>query len=79
MDELEKIAVLENEVQAQLLDSILTEREIPHVMKSYHDSAYDGVFQGTRGWGHIEAPESHRQEILDILRDMNTPSDSEAQ
>jgi hypothetical protein len=71
MDTIEKVAVLDNEVQAQLLDSILTERSIPHVMKSYHDSAYDGLFQGQRGWGHVEAPLEFKDEILAILADLD--------
>jgi len=67
MEELVKIAVLEDEVQAGLLDSLLRERGIPHLMRSYHDSALDGLFQGSRGWGHVEAPERCREEILAIL------------
>ena len=56
MDELEKIAVLDNEVQAELVDSVLSERNIPHLMRSYHDSALDGIYQAKSGWGHVEAP-----------------------
>ena len=56
MDKLEKIAVLDNEVQAELVDSVLSERGIPHLMQSYHDSALDGIYQARSGWGHIEAP-----------------------
>jgi hypothetical protein len=70
MDEFKKIAVLENMVEAQVLDSMLSEQEIPHLMKTYHDSAYDGVFQMSRGWGHVEAPEEHGEEILAILQDL---------
>ena len=65
-----KIVVLENEIEAQLLDSILTERQIPHRMKSYHDTAYDGIFQAQKGWGIVEAPESYRDEIKAIQEDL---------
>ena len=60
MDKLEKIAVLDNEVQAELVDSVLSERDIPHIMRSYYDSALDGIYQAKSGWGHVEAPESFR-------------------
>ena len=63
----EKIVVLQNEVQARLLDAALKERDIPHMLRSYHDSAYDGLFQGARGWGHVEAPERYRDTIHEIL------------
>lgn len=62
-----KIAILENEVEARLIESILKEREIPHMLRSYHDTAYDGLFQTQKGWGEIRAPESYEEEILAIL------------
>jgi hypothetical protein len=70
MQPYEKIAVLENEVQARLLDAILTDRRIPHVMQSYHSLAYDGVFQLSAGWGHVEAPVAFRDDILAVLEDL---------
>ena len=70
MDEFRKIIVLGNEIEARLIDSVLTERNIPHRMKSYHDSAYDGIFQAHKGWGHIEAPLSYGEEIIAIHADL---------
>jgi hypothetical protein len=46
---LQSIGVLDNEVQAGLVDTILLERGIPHIMQTYHDSAFDGIFQGQKG------------------------------
>jgi hypothetical protein len=71
MEKLEKILVLYNEFEAKLLDEILEEKDIPHVIKSYHDSAYDGLWQSQSGWGHIEAPLSNKEEVLEIYRTMN--------
>ncbi len=70
MEKFTKIAVLDNEVQAELVDSVLSERDIPHVMRCYHDSAYDGIFQTQQGWGHVEGPESSRAEILAVVEDI---------
>ena len=70
MSGVEKIVVLGNEVEARLLDSILTDRGIPHVIASYYDSAYDGLFQASRGWGHVEAPAEYRDEIVAIHNDL---------
>jgi len=72
----EKIAGLDNEVQAELMDAVLTDRKIPHIMQSYHDSALDGLFQGGKGWGVILAHESSRQEILTALADIRQQSSS---
>ena len=63
-----KVAVLENEVEADLLDVELNSQGIPHVMVSYHDAALDGLFQTLRGWGHVEAPDEAKDQILSILK-----------
>jgi hypothetical protein len=71
MEAFEKIVVLSNEVEASLLESVLQERGIPHRMRSYHDSAYDGLWQQQSGWGHVEAPPQYRQVIEEIYRDLS--------
>ena len=75
MENYTKIATLDNDIEAHLLDSILCERGIPHLMRSYHDTAYDGLFQTQKGWGIISAPESYKTEILQILEDMRREAD----
>jgi hypothetical protein len=72
----EKIAVLDNEVQAELIDEVLTGRDILHIMQTYHDSALDGIFQVGKGWGVVLAPESFREEILTALADIKRQSES---
>lgn len=65
-----KAATLENEIEALLLESVLRERGIPHFLRSYHDTAYDGLFQAQKGWGLLTAPEERLEEILEILQDL---------
>ena len=67
MGKVERIAVLRNEVEAQLLAGELAELDIPHLMRSYHDDAFDGIYQFSKGWGHVEAPSEFRDDILEIL------------
>ena len=67
-----KIAVLENAIEAQLIGSILGQRDIPHRLRSYHDTAYDGLFQFQKGWGELSAPSSFKQEIVEILHDVRS-------
>jgi hypothetical protein len=61
-----KILEFENEFEAARLTDILTEKNIPHLIRSYHDSAYDGLWQTQSNWGHIEAPEEFCEEIKHI-------------
>jgi hypothetical protein len=69
-----KILALNNEFEARLLDEILTEKNIPHIIRSYHDSAYDGLWQMQSSWGHVESPEEYREEILEIFARMSSES-----
>jgi hypothetical protein len=66
-----KILMFKNEIEAMLLDEILTEKEIPHLIRSYRDSAYDGLWQTQTGWGHVEAPEEYADEIHRIYNQMS--------
>jgi hypothetical protein len=78
MEKVEKIAVLDNEVQAELVDTVLTDRGIPHVMRSYHDSAYDGLFQNLGAWGHVEAPARLRGEVLGVIGEVKSQPQSDS-
>ena len=73
-----KITVLDNIIEAQIVDSILNQHDIPHHIRSYHDTAYDGLFQFQKGWGEILAPQEFKEEVLEIIQDLkseqhNTP------
>lgn len=71
MEGLVKIAVLDSEAQAQVLDALLDEQEIPHLIRTYRDSAYDGLFQAHQGWGHLEAPREYKERILHIMEELS--------
>lgn len=76
MEEIVKVAILENEVEAELLASLLKERDIPHFIGSYHDVVYNGIFQAQKGWGFVNAPVSYKKQILEILSDIRKNSDN---
>ncbi len=67
-----RISCLDNQIEAQLVASILAERGIPHLVRSFHDTAYDGLYQRQKGWGELSAPPSYRDEILDIIDQVRT-------
>jgi hypothetical protein len=68
-----KILVLNSEVEARLLSGLLEQRGIIHMLKSYHDSAYDGMWQTQTCWGTLYAYEQDREEILKIYSGMSLP------
>ena len=72
---------LDNEVEALLLDSALSQRGVPHVMMSFYDPAYDGCFQIQKGWGLVRGPRLAAKAILETLADVRVqipvPSETE--
>lgn len=69
-----KILTFHNQIEAILLSDLLTDKKIPHIIRSYHDSAYDGLWQTKSSWGHIEAPDEFREEIQNIYNGMSENS-----
>ncbi|MEW5815852.1 MAG: hypothetical protein AB1798_10725 [Spirochaetota bacterium] len=61
---------MNNEIEAQVMEGILNEREIPHYIRSFNDSAYNGLFQLEKGWGYIETPEEYVEEIKSIYAEL---------
>ncbi len=78
MDEMKRIDVLENQMEAQILDQELDKRGIPHIIIDRHDSAYDGIFQTQGGWGEVCAPKEFEGDILEILKDLREITAGEA-
>jgi len=65
---MKKIIPLSSEIEAIRIKEILESNEIPHLIRSFHDSAYDGLFQNQYGWGVLEADESHEERILKLIK-----------
>lgn len=70
MEQHTKIAILENEFEAQILKSLLEEQDIDYYFKTYYDTAYDGLFQRSNGWGAVYAPKKYEKVILELIDDI---------
>jgi hypothetical protein len=68
-----RILILKNEIEAELLNEILNDRDIPHMIRTFHDSAYDGMWQTDTAWGFLEADEENKEEIIRIYNEMSLP------
>jgi hypothetical protein len=66
-----KILVLNSQIEASLIDEILNDRKIPHILRSYHDLAYDGLWATQTVWGQLDAPPEYKEEILEIYEMMS--------
>lgn len=65
-----RISSIENVLEANLLRGILAEKNIPCLIKSNRDSAYNGLFQVQKGWGALYALPEDAKEIGKILDDI---------
>jgi hypothetical protein len=68
-----RILEFKSEIEARLLSGLLDQKNIPHMLRSYHDSAYNGMWQTQTCWGFLDADEENREEILNIYREMSLP------
>ncbi len=70
----EKIDTIGDIIEAQVIESVLNERKIPFRIRSFHDTAYDGLFQFQKGWGELYAPMENRAEVIEIIKSIRLNS-----
>jgi len=58
-----------NEAEAYAIKSVLMEYGIYAEIRSFHDTAYDGLFQTQYGWGVIRVYEEDLQEAERIVEE----------
>jgi len=66
---MKRIMSLSSEIEAIRIKEILDNHEIPHLIRSFYDTAYDGIFQHQYGWGVLEADETDEERILSLVND----------
>ena len=70
MEDFEKILDLSNEFEAEHMEEILNEKNIPFGIVPVSDSAFGSIEVLENGWGYLEAPARFKDEILDIYEDI---------
>ena len=70
MDQFEKILDLNNEFEAERLEEILKEKNIPYGIVPVSDSAFGSIEILENGWGYLEAPPRFKNEILEIYAEI---------
>jgi hypothetical protein len=62
-----KAGVVENRFEGDRISQALKEAEIPFMIKSFHDTAYDGLYIPQKGWGVVLVPETLREDAEKLL------------
>ena len=65
-----KIAVIDNMAESQY--------GIPYRLRSFADTAYNGLFQFQKGWGELYARADDRKEVIKMLTDIRNAVQSSA-
>ena len=68
MSKTEKILILENEIEARLIDELLKEKGIPHLIRSFHDSATTGCFSSIPAGAGLMLPKNTGMKFLRSTR-----------
>jgi len=67
----------ENQAEANVIKSVLEEHGIYAEIKSFHDTAYDGLFQAQYGWGRILVSEKDLSEANRIIEEWRNAAPDE--
>ena len=67
----------ENQAEANVIQSVLKDHGIVAEIKSFHDTAYDGLFQSQYGWGLILVSEEDFAEAERIVEEWRNSSPEE--
>ncbi len=70
-DTLVDAGYVENEIEAQMLEDMLTDAKIPHIIKPYGVSGYGMLLSPGRPWGKVISPPEYAEEIAAILTDLH--------
>ena len=61
MDPWVKAGIVENRFEGDRVSQALREAGIPFLIKSFLDTAYDGLYIPQKGWGAVLVPEGIRE------------------
>lgn len=65
-----KAGIVENRFEGDRISQVLKEAEIPFMIRSFLDTAYDGLYIPQKGWGMVMVPEDRLSEAEGIIQEV---------
>ncbi len=65
-----KAGVVENRFEGDRVSQALQEAEIPFMIKSFLDTAYNGLYIPQKGWGVVMVPKGMRDEAERLVKEV---------
>jgi hypothetical protein len=82
LDEWVKVGTIENRFEGDRISQALQEGGIPFLIKSFLDTAYDGLYIPQKGWGIVMVSEKNKDKaerlISEIKKTFNEEEEDEA-
>lgn len=69
-DQWVKAGTVENRFEGDRISQALQEAGIPFFIKSFLDTAYDGLYIPQKGWGVVMVPERNREEAKRLISEV---------
>ncbi|MDY6851323.1 MAG: hypothetical protein SV487_04505 [Thermodesulfobacteriota bacterium] len=63
-----RLTTLENRFEADLITEALTAEGIDFILRTYQDTAYDGLFVTQKGYGTLSVNEEDETMAMDLVR-----------
>ena len=64
--------VIESRFEGDRISQALKEAGIPYMIKSFLDTAYDGLYIPQKGWGRVMVPEEFCEKAERIVAEVKT-------
>lgn len=65
-----KAGIVENRFEGDRISQVLQEAEIPFMIRSFLDTAYDGLYIPQKGWGMVMVPEDRLSEAERMIQEV---------
>ena len=62
-----KAGIVENRFEGDRVSQTLNEEGIPFLIKSFLDTAYDGLYIPQKGWGAVLVPQNFKEEAEKVI------------
>ena len=72
-----KAGTVENRFEGDRVSQALDEAKIPFLIKTFLDTAYDGLYLPQKGWGVVMVPEHFEEEAERIISEVRRSFDGE--
>jgi hypothetical protein len=74
-----KAGIVENRFEGDRVSQTLSDAGIPFLIKSFLDTAYDGLYIPQKGWGVVMVPEGIREVAEKLISEVKESFEKEAE